>query len=224
MGVIRERLAARVKDQRDRPTCVAFAASSLHEYWRDIVVSSQTQVTLDLSEEFLYYGCKKRDGLIGGSGTSLTAANKSLKVEGQCLEELHPYQSLNGPLQKPSAMAFTDAATRILDGLVRRETKWDVLENDLRSEFPVIGVIEVFDSARRVDGRGTLNVPLAVEKSLGLHAVLLLEVESKLQEQAVVFLNSWGRRWGDSGLGRFGEEYFKNYCKQLWTMRKERAS
>jgi hypothetical protein len=223
MGVIRTRLAGRVKDQGDRPTCVAFAATSLHEYWRDIIAGNEVEVTLNLSEEFLYYGCKQRDGLTAGSGTTLTAANKSLTLEGQCLEALHPYQVSNGPLRKPSAVAFTDAATRILAGLVRRETKWGVMEIDLESELPVIGVIEVFDNARRLDLRGVLNAPSASEKSLGLHAVLLLEVEATAQEQSVVFLNSWGTRWGDGGLGQFGKKYFKNYCKQLWTIPKERA-
>ena len=90
MGTLTARLGPRVKDQGDRPTCVAFAVSSVHEYWRDIFVDNKQSVDLDLSEEFLYYGCKQNDGLPTDAGTTVTAASDWLGVKGQCVEQLHP--------------------------------------------------------------------------------------------------------------------------------------
>ena len=74
-----------MKDQGDRPTCVAFAVSSLHEYSVDVVSTGQKLVTLDLSEEFLFFGCKQEDGLKGIAGTTIEAASEWLKKKGQCL-------------------------------------------------------------------------------------------------------------------------------------------
>lgn len=218
MGVVRERLEGRVKDQGDRPTCVAFAVSSLHEYWRDVFVGGSAAVTLDLSEEFLYYGCKQRDGLVGKSGTTIAAASEWLRAVGQCMEGLHPYRSSDRDLRKPSSAAFNDAHGRKVNAVVRRELRWDLLQGDLSGEVPVVGVLELFESVYRVGEQGLLRLPKPNEKSLGLHAVLLLEVESIPLDNQVLFLNSWGARWGERGVGRFDEIYFTKCCKQLWTI------
>jgi hypothetical protein len=223
MGVTRQRLTGRVKDQGDRPTCVAFAVSSLHEYWRDVSARQQGAILLDLSEEFLYYGCKQRDGLVGIPGTTIDAASGWLKVSGQCLEKLHPYQVSNGLLQKPSAAAFSDARSKTLSSLVRRDLKWETLKRDLSGEVPVVGVIDLFDSAYRVDKKGMLTLPIAPEKKIGLHAVLLLEIESAPSGDRIIFLNSWGQKWGEGGIGRLEKEYFTKYCRQLWTIERRKS-
>jgi C1A family cysteine protease len=223
MGVTRQRLTGRVKDQGDRPTCVAFAVSSLHEYWRDVSAGQQDAILLDLSEEFLYYGCKQGDGLVGIPGTTIDAASRWLKFKGQCLETLHPYQGSNGLLQKPTAAAFSDARSKTLSAFVRRELKWETLKRDLLTEIPVVGVIDLFDSAYRVDKKGMLTFPVVSEKRIGSHAVLLLEIESLPSEDGIVFLNSWGQKWGDGGIGRLGKEYFKKYCRQLWTIERRKS-
>src|SRR5215472_9645971 len=99
MNALRTKLEKAVKDQGDRPTCVAFAVTALHEHCISLGIA-QTQ--LDLSEEFLYFGCKQRDSLSTTSGTTLVAASKVLRLDGQCKEELHPYQRNNTLLVVPS--------------------------------------------------------------------------------------------------------------------------
>ncbi|MCI0723922.1 MAG: hypothetical protein L0338_33935 [Acidobacteria bacterium] len=223
MGVVRGRFGGRVKDQGDRPTCVAFAVSSLHEYWRDVTIGQSGAVTLDLSEEFLYYGCKQRDGLVAKSGTTIVAASEWLKDIGQCVEILHPYGSSDSSLRKPSAAAFSDAERRRVNAVVSRALRWDLLQRDLKGQVPVVGVIEVFESALRVEKSGLLSSPKSNERRLGLHAVLLLDVESIPQDNQVLFLNSWGAGWGDRGVGRFDAMYFAKHCKQLWTIERSAA-
>lgn len=213
----------RVKDQGDRPTCVAFAVSALHEYWRDIIVGGLGVLRLDLSPEFLYYGCKQVDKLANAAGTTVVAASNWLKSKGQCLEPLHPYQRVNGVLQKPSLAAFSDGLSRTVDVLVQRQAKWQALESDLDKGLPVVGVINLFAGAYRVNKQGKLAQPAQNEQRLGLHAVLFIEMESDGAGQSVLFLNSWGDKWGDGGMGRLDSGYFTKFCKQLWTIERRRA-
>jgi hypothetical protein len=220
MGTLIGRLGARARDQGDRPICVAFAVSSLHEYWCDVVLDGKEEVDLDLSEEFLHYGCKRSDGLPGEAGTTVTAARDWLEAKGQCLEALHPYSKIAGPLLTPSQAAFTDARGRKLSKLMRRKTKWDALERELKGDSPVLGVVRIFENAYHVDSSGLVALPKAGDGNLGLHAVVFLDIENKSSGSQVVFVNSWGRRWGDAGLGRFDIEYFEKYCQQLWMVRK----
>jgi hypothetical protein len=87
----------------------------------------------------------------------------------------------------------------------------------------MVGVIDLFDSSYRVDDRGTLSMPTGLAKHVGLHAVLLVEIEPHGKAPQIVFLNSWGLKWGDGGLGRFGRDYFMNYCRQLWANGRQKA-
>jgi Papain family cysteine protease len=223
MGQITGHFSKRVKDQGDRPTCVAFAVTALHEYWREVILTQLTAANLDLSPEFLYYGCKQKDNLAGAEGTTVVAAGEWLKPRGQCRESLHPYQAGKGALLKPSVAAFTDGLSRTVDRLVKRSIKWQTLANDLGKGLPVVGVITLFQSAYRANSRGELLLPTANELKLGLHAVLFIEMEGKGTGQTVVFLNSWGKNWGDGGMGRLGPAYFAKFCKELWTIERRKA-
>jgi C1A family cysteine protease len=215
----RQHLIKRVKDQGERPTCVAFAVSALHEYWIDICCASKAGIEVDLSEEFLFYGCKMRDGLKGTrSGTTLVAASASLVSDGQCLEQLHPYQQKSSLVSVPTRSAFADGKSRILKTLVRQKLELALVRESLAKNIPVVAAIELFKSAYRPGPTGLLRLPSAGEKRVGRHAVLIVDVETSGLEEQMVFLNSWGAKWGDAGLGRFTFQYFSSHCKQLWNI------
>jgi hypothetical protein len=198
---------------------VAFAVSALHEYWLDICCASKPSLGLDLSEEFLFYGCKVRDGLKGtGSGTTLVAASESLVSDGQCLEKLHPYRQKSPLLSVPSPSAFVDGKSRILKTLKRQTIALSVVRQSLAKNIPVVAAIELFRSAYRAGPTGLLPLPSAGEMRVGRHAVLIVDVEATGPEEQIVFLNSWGAKWGDAGLGRFTVQYFSSHCKQLWNI------
>lgn len=60
--------------------------------------------------------------------------------------------------------------------------------------------MEVFDSAlRSVTGR--LSLPTADDHYRGRHVVAAVGFKHRPEE--IVFVNSWGERWGDHGLGYF---------------------
>jgi papain like protease len=209
-----------VKDQGDRPTCVAFAIGSLHEYWLDISSAGNTEISIDLSEEFLYFMCKRRDGLVGVAGTTIVAAKSALAADGHCLEALYPYQKKAKSVSPPSASAISDGKKRKLSSLAPLKTEMDILDLHFRQGLPVVGVIELFRGAYRPVARGVLPLPSPGEKRIGKHAVLLLESEPIDSEIQFVFLNSWGATWGDGGFGRLTSEYFTRYCKELWSIDK----
>jgi Papain family cysteine protease len=219
MASVEHFFQGRVKDQGERPTCVAFAVSAFHEHWIEIRTMGKSQIDLDLSEEFLFYGCKQRDGLsISADGTTVRAASDCLLTNGQCIEHLHPYQSRGRLLLTPSQTAISDANRHTLDRLVPKAVTFDVLSASLAKGIPVVGVIEIFQTAYLPGTDGKLPIPELGERRLGLHAILFIDALGEPTIRTTTFLNSWGASWGDNGFGRLSEDYFKKYCRQLWSI------
>lgn len=209
-----------VKDQGDRPTCASFAVTSLHEYAHDVLRGARPTAETDLSEEFLHYHCKKRDGLPRMcAGTTLAAAAASLAAEGQSLEAVCPYQPHLRPfgLTKPTAAALADARARLLPGLRRLKQDPDFVKESLRLGRPVIAVMNWYSNSYLAP-LGLIQIPTPTDRHLGRHAVLIVEWEDESRPggPTIVFKNSWGGRWGDRGFGRFGLDYFTAYGRELW--------
>jgi hypothetical protein len=152
------RFQSRAKDQGDRPTCVAFAVSAFHEFWCDCHLGKQDKVDIDLSEEFLHFCSKQRDGLSKGKGTTISAACEALGNEGQCLEVLHPYQRSSAFPVVPSSQAVSDAKRRKLSLIKRVDVDLAKLVEHFAAGAPVIGVIELFRGAFRVTGTELRNL------------------------------------------------------------------
>jgi hypothetical protein len=202
---------------------VAFAVSACHEYWLDICCASKQNLDLDLSEEFLFYGCKARDGL-KGRGTTIVAASETLVADGQCLEQLHPYQRTTSLFTVPSKAAFADGKSRILKTLVRRNVELKVVRESLDKNIPVVAAIELFKSAYKAGPTGLLRIPGNNEKPVGKHAIVIVDLEVTASEEQLIFMNSWGQKWGNGGLGRFTAQYFSAHCKQLWNIEVKKES
>jgi C1A family cysteine protease len=209
-----------VKNQYDRPKCVAFAATALHEYTRRTLSMPGPTSEIDLSEEFLHYHCKKRDNLsLNSLGTTVTAAAASLAVEGQATEELCPYKpySSSPHSTRPTKLALADGRLRLLPGLRRLPQTLESIEGSLRSDRPVIAVVDWYSNAYLAPS-GRIGLPRPDDRFLGRHAVLIVELEDESQagRPTIVFKNSWGPRWGDHGFGCFGEDYFVAHGLQIW--------
>src|SRR5579872_629475 len=183
---IRQQLSKRARDQGERPTCVAFAVSACHEYWLDICCANKHSLDLDLSEEFLFFGCKARDRL-KGRGTTIAAASESLAADGQCLEQLHPYQRTNSLLAAPNKAAFADGKGRILKTLARRDVELKVVRESLGKNIPVVAAIELFKSAYQAGSTGLLRAPASNEKPVDTHAVVIVDLEATGSEDLLIF-------------------------------------
>ena len=85
-----------VRDQGERPTCLAFAVSDLHAGLREAWVP--------LSCEFLFYHAQRRAGRPANVGATLPATLEALQYDGQPREEGWPYldaASVDGASWKP---------------------------------------------------------------------------------------------------------------------------
>jgi C1A family cysteine protease len=210
------------KHQQDRPTCVAFAVTALHEYLRDCRIAGKAVSDIDLSEEFLFHHCKRLDGLAATStGTTVAAAAVALRDEGQPLEVLCPYRASGkgmAPLL-PSAEAIADARGRTLSGLCEVDVTLSNIENSLSASNPILAVLDWYSNSYLAP-LGRIGLPGLADRLLGRHAVLIVELDDESQpgECSLGFKNSWGPKWGNDGFGSFSAEYFRLYGRALWSL------
>ncbi|NJL34950.1 MAG: hypothetical protein HC893_15245 [Chloroflexaceae bacterium] len=94
--------------QGKRNTCVAFSLIAMYQY-----ISTDNT---DLSEQFLYWACKDRDGIPHIKGTRPDIALQVLTTVGVCAEETWPYQTAeeadNEGQGPPPARALSEAQHR----------------------------------------------------------------------------------------------------------------
>lgn len=76
-----------IKNQGERGTCVAFGVGSMLEY----IYNENTSENIELSEQFLYWGAKQRDGIKNSDGTYLWAAINTANEIGDCLAKYWKY-------------------------------------------------------------------------------------------------------------------------------------
>ena len=62
--------------------------------------------------------------------------------------------------------------------------------------------------------KGFVPMPYFWERSLGGHSVTIVGYSN--QEQTLEFLNSWGKEWGDDGLGHLPYRYVDKYLVEAW--------
>lgn len=203
-----------IRDQGERGTCVAFAATAGNELLR--------RSDIDLSEEFLYWSCKQRNGFLG-EGTTMVAAIAALKEVGQPLEQYCPYVSHHSCVHgdyKPSAHAFANALEfRIASG-ERHSVGVRELQRHLIQGQAVVLVLRLYPGFYRASG-GVIPQPGAEDYDLGTHAVLLVGYHGRATEPEgyLIFRNSWGDEWGDSGYGYLPYAYFEDLAPEIWTFR-----
>jgi C1A family cysteine protease len=167
-----------VKHQLDRPTCVAFAVTALHEYVCDCGRAGKAMCDIDLSEEFLFHHCKRLDGLgTKSTGTTVTAAAAALRDEGQPLEVLCPYRASGTSMARllPSAEAVADAKGRTLGGLSRLAMTLSSIEKSLGASKPVLAVLDWYSNSYLAP-LGRIGLPGPTDRKLGRHAVLIMAV------------------------------------------------
>lgn len=200
-------------DQGRRGTCVAFALTALHT--AAIAPNGQR---LALSEEYLFWAAKKRDGH-PGDGTTYPAAVRGLSEDGQCQAEHWPYDdatSYNETGYSPSAAATADAQSRTADGH-KRAVALDEVRQALVAGSPIAIAIPVWPDFDAADGNGVTSLPPNIDQLPLEHAVVVAGHDRT--QSAVLIRNSWGREWGENGYAWF-EDHILEAAKPLraWTL------
>jgi hypothetical protein len=196
-----------VRDQGDqRGTCLAFAVTAAHEAARGGTPPDH------LSEEALYWGCKRVDSH-WRSGTHFASAAVALPRWGQPLEAVWPYEPTRKdtvayrPPSPPNAGWFKSGLRSVANG-----------PNDVRAildgGLPVLIGLRVFRTLFLPDKDGRVADPPSGAKSLGRHAVLVVGHGAS----ELLIRNSWGRTWGLDGYGWISDAYVRAYAREAWVI------
>ncbi len=200
-------------DQGPRGTCVAFALTAIHA----AAIASNGE-RLPLSEEYLFWAAKIRDGH-SGDGTTYSAAVRGLSEDGQCQAEHWPYDAMtshHASGYSPSAAAIADAQSRTADSR-NFAAAVDEVREALLGGSPIAIAIPVWQDFDEVDGSGVASLPPNIDELPLEHAVVIAGHDRT--RSAVLIRNSWGREWGDNGYAWF-EDHILDAAEPLraWTL------
>ena len=185
-------------NQGTRNTCVTFSLAALYQ----IASGDPT----DLSEQFLYWACKQRDGLAGDSGTRPDVALKALQELGICTEATWPYSPQVNQAQpghaEPSAAAKKEALLRRISRFTQLPAKSvGQIQVALSKGRGVLIGLNIFDHWT-LSGQGTrlgrVRRPLLSEQRKGGHAMAAVGYRTDASSPGggyFIVRNSWGPAW-----------------------------
>jgi C1A family cysteine protease len=224
-----------VRDQAYRGTCVAHAAVADFEHYL-ISNGDAERDTIDLSEQFLYWNCKKNDGEPSQEGTMLSVAMPLLVTDGCCLETTWPYNPK--PIQgnegqaPPPVNAAQDAAGRKAPG-ARSITPQAIpeIKDELAAGRCVAISVVVYDycwTTPEIRNSGNITMPFPDDISNEGHAICLvgyedLEGEPELGGGRFILRNSWDSYWGvncefGTGYGTMPYAYLTTYGMEAYSI------
>lgn len=202
----------KVRDQGNRPTCVAFAVTTSHEYYHNHDSA--------LSEEFLYRCCKIRDKN-EQDGTNVVNALGNLQSIGQVEEVLMPYQQplTSSVLEWMPLAHFRSAKQRKVNDWGSLPKKIDEVEQSICREKPVICVLQVTDDFY-VPKNFFIDYTQRSSGQLPLHAVVFVGYGiDNVGQPYFIMRNSWGSGWSHNGYAFLSYQYYLNCWRGNWVIK-----
>jgi hypothetical protein len=189
--------------QGGRGACVAFASVAAREF-----LLGAASAAADLSEQFLYWACKERDGY-PGEGTFVRMAMAVLEDTGVCPEGAWRYNPVKVPGNEgqgpPPEHAVGLAHGYRIGGWTPLDPKsLYELRATLAGEQLVVFTAPVFGywSQQPVRFTGDVRLPLPSDLNRGGHAMCLVGYEDDPAVPGGGFFivrNSWGEDWAQAG-------------------------
>lgn len=199
------------RDQEQRPTCSAFAASDAH---------AGVRPGWDpLSAEWAYYHAVRRDGGRPDEGATMGSMLKALELDGQPREASWPY--ITTPItdlaawKPPSGIAL----------LFRRDGDFlpctvDEIVSKLDSGVPVLMSISVSDAFYMPGNDGVIDSAENPDPTRR-HAVVAVGHGVRRSERVVLIRNSWGPHWGIEGYAWLTDSYLTPRLRRAAILMKE---
>ena len=227
----------RVKDQGPfRGTCVAHTAAALLEF--ELIKGGSYNRRLDLSEQYLYWGCKQIDGAVDDHGTFIEYAVEVLKSgvapkklePGVCKEQAWPYDDVSIPGNEsqdpPPARAIRAQKYGVSKYNRLNPSSIKELKTAL-SKNHCVG-LSVYTYHFWIDGyawrEGIISLPFRIEPD-GAHAICLVGYEDNDASHSdgyFIFKNSWSTKWGagrsNRGFGSLPYRYVIEEGIEAWTV------
>ena len=224
----------KIQHQGARGACVGFGTAAVREFLCG-------QNGEKLSEQFLYWGAKQRDGDENSSGTRISCAIKCLEEQGICEDATWRYNPERGETEHqgpPPAKAEREALEyKIIKGVPVTAKSVDSMRallagtSELKGRVISFG-IPVFSSWRRnpiTYRTGRIPIPLPGEQRQGGHCMTMVgfkDDESWPGGGYFIFRNSWGEEWGrdcefGAGYGTLPYAFIAEHCWEAWTMKAE---
>lgn len=194
-----------MRDQRERPTCLAHAATTAHQGAR--------VETDELSPEYLHFFST---GCAPGNDASFAATAKALDEQGQPLEADCPYHVVTPvPSWAPdSTVATYHRASE------PKPAEPDEVEGLLRSGSTVVLGIAIPDPFFDVRSPWIVSASGPVR---GLHAVVAVGLGSEKARRLFLIRNSWGTLWGDAGHAWLDDSFLGAHLREAMVLTHEVA-
>lgn len=209
-----------VKDQGPVGACTTFAVTAVYEQ----ILKKNDRADHDLSERFLYYNAREKDGRLDKEGVAISTAIHSIGDKGICLEEKWPY-SFDEYNSKPSDDAYDDAELRKIKKALNivltdnQDENRDALRSAIAEGYPVIISLNLFDAFDHIGSDGMVPIPSpgdlilqredAESRTSSPHAMVACGYDDK--NQVFLVRNSWGKRFGKNGYCYIPYAYICNH-------------
>lgn len=201
-----------VRNQGNRNTCVPHGTLVAYEHYRSVVNAAPD----DLSEQFLWWACKQRDGMpTNPGGTTMTAGADSLAQAGVCPESDWPYNPTEIPGdvthgQPPFSAVAAAAGFRPTQIIRVTATAVSDYKTVLASGRCVAFAVPVYASnfqpqssaaAATVFASGRITLPAPGEQPIGGHCMCMVGYQDDASVPALgggrfIIRNSYGPMFG----------------------------
>jgi hypothetical protein len=187
-----------VRDQGDRPTCLAFAASDAHAALRP--------AWTPLSCEFAFYYAQRRGGRSPSRGALLSLMLATLKEDGQPVEADWPYlEALPDDLDDYGPPLAVIVFRR--NGELRPSGIAEIIAQ-LDAGRPALVLLMLSSSFDLAGPDGIVQAPAAeAPDRTRRHAMVAVGHGTLNGAPAILVRNSWGDGWGQAGHGWLSEAY-----------------
>ena len=202
-----------IRDQGQRPTCLAFAASDLHAALRG--------EWSPLSSEYIFFHAQKRSQRKPTQGATLPSILDALRHDGQPPELGWAY--LN---KLPADLAQWGPPAGVAP-IYRRagdsggDTVQEIID-ELDADRPVLLLLRLSAAFDWVQSDGIVDPgPNEAPDFFRRHAVVAVGHGTLGIQRVVLIRNSWGDGWGASGYGWLTEKFLIPRLFQLATLKED---